>query len=167
MRVHGVSDEAEAILAATAADILRYFERRERNDAADLLAETLLVAWRRVDDLPSDATGARMWMFGIARTVLLGHARDTARRSRLADRLRELARPAATPDADQLLDVRAALARLPGEDAELVRLVHWDGLSLAEAATVLELNASTVRGRYQRARATLAAQLASSVVRES
>jgi len=157
-----VSDAASAILGATAPDLLHYFERRDRNDAADLLAETLVVAWRRVDDLPEDVVQARMWLFGIARMVLLGHARDQARRSRLADRLRDLPEPAAN-DADQALDVRAAIAKLPEADAELVRLVHWDGLTLAEAATVVGINASTARGRYQRARTALAVSLAHSV----
>ena len=37
-------------------DLLRYFRRRvtEPEDAADLLAETGLTAWRRVRDLPAD-----------------------------------------------------------------------------------------------------------------
>lgn len=157
-----MSHAASTILEATAPDLLHYFERRERNDAADLLAETLLVAWRRVDDLPDDEVQARMWLFGVARTVLLGHARDMARRSRLADRLRELPAPVAN-DTDRALDVRAAIAKLSEADAELVRLVHWEGLTLAEAATVVGCNASTARGRYQRARAALAAHLAHSV----
>jgi len=156
-----VSD-AEAVLTKNAPDLLRYFQRREPDDAADLLAETLLVAWRRVHDLPADNTEARMWLFGVARTVVLGHARDTARRSRLADRLRDLPGPIAT-DTDAALDVRAAIADLPEPDAELIRLVHWEGLSVAGAAQVLGINASTARGRYQRSREALAAALGTKV----
>jgi len=163
MRGLGVSADPEAILTANAPDLLKYFERRERNDAPDLLAETLLVAWRRAEDLPADPIEARMWLFVIARTVLLGHGRDSSRRSRLADRLRERTRLESTRDSDLALDVRSAIAELPAADAELIRLVHWEGMTLAGASQVLGLNSSTARGRYQRARETLAARLGHSV----
>jgi RNA polymerase sigma-70 factor (ECF subfamily) len=63
------------------ADLLAYFSRRVTpvEDAADLLADTLMAVWRRVADLPADGTGARMWMFGVARRVcspIIAAARD-------------------------------------------------------------------------------------------
>jgi len=39
--------------------------------------------------------------------------------------------------------------------AELVRLVHWDGLTITDAAEVLGIPASTAQGRYQRAKELL------------
>lgn len=149
-----MSESTVALLEATAPELLRYFERRDRADAADLLGETLLVAWRRAKDIPADPLEARMWLFGVARTVLMGHARDTARRLRLADKLREMA-PSAATDPDGALDVRAAIAALPPDQAELVRLVHWEGFTVAHAASIMGLNASTARGVYQRAKSAL------------
>jgi RNA polymerase sigma-70 factor (ECF subfamily) len=48
-----------------------------------------------------------------------------------------------------------AVAALPDELAELVRLVHWDGFRLVEAAELIGISASTARGRYARARELL------------
>ncbi len=44
------------------------------------------------------------------------------------------------------------IARLSPDLAELVRVVHWDGLSLVAAAEVLGISASTARGHYARAK---------------
>ena len=66
----------------------------------------------------------------------------------------------AAPASDDGAEVRDAIARLAPELAELIRLVHWDGLTLAEAAEVMEIPASTARGRYQRAKQELRDALA-------
>ena len=51
------------------------------------------------------------------------------------------------------------MSRLPDAQRELVMLVHWDGLSIAEAAGVLGLNPSTARSRYSAAREQLRSAL--------
>ncbi|WP_460795718.1 RNA polymerase sigma factor [Microbacterium sp. GXF0217] len=55
--------------------------------------------------------------------------------------------------------MRDAIGRLEPDLAELVRLVHWDRLSLTDAAELLGIPASTARGRYQRAKEQLRAAL--------
>lgn len=152
---------ASATLTAVAPDLLTYFRRRVGDDhAPDLLAETLTTAWRRAALLPRESEGARMWLFGIARNTLLNHERSERRRNRLADRVRSvLADADAAPGADDGLEVRDAVARLDPLLAELVRLVHWEGFTLAQAAVVLGLPASTVRNHYQRAKAELRSTL--------
>ena len=146
-----------ATLGAASADLLAYLQRRAGlDDAPDLLGETMVVAWRRVDDLPSDPERARMWLFGIARKMLLNHARGERRRWALADRIRgQAGTDAASPAADEGTEVRDAIARLDPDLAELVRLVHWERFSLAEAAEVLGIPASTARGRYAKAKEAL------------
>jgi len=54
--------------------------------------------------------------------------------------------------ADEGADVRDAIARLSPEQAELVRLIHWDGFTITDAGQFLGINPSTARTRYQRAR---------------
>jgi RNA polymerase sigma-70 factor (ECF subfamily) len=157
------SDDARITdaIAASSPDLLAYFERRvDAVDAADLLAETMMTAWRRVADLPPDPERARMWLFVTARLTLANADRGERRRWRLANRLRMLLGPGDAPAADEGAEVRDAVARLEPDLAELVRLVHWDGFAIAEAAEVLEISASTARGRYARAKAELRSILA-------
>jgi RNA polymerase sigma factor (sigma-70 family) len=155
-----MSRDAElAVLVATAPDLLRYLRRRAPQEAADLLGEVMLVAWRRAGELPEAPEEARLWLFGVARLVLSNATRSKVRRLRLADALRTRLATDATithgAAADAGAEVRDALDRLPDDLADVVRLVHWEGFSLAEAATVLDVNPSTVRSRYARARAEL------------
>lgn len=155
--------QVEAALATHGPDVLRYLQRRAGDESADLLGATMLVAWRRRKQLPSDPESARRWLFGIARMTLKGHGRDEVRRMRLTARVREQLAPPAEVDHPEALDVRQAISWLPEAQAELVRLVHWEGFSLADAAQVMGLNASTARGRYQKAREELARLLAVTV----
>lgn len=148
--------ELTVALHACSEDLLRYFLRRlEREDAADAVAEVMTIAWTRVDALPTASEDTRMWLFGIAHNVLLHAQRGSIRRARLADRLRSSLMTRSAPAADHGLELRDAIDRLDPDLAELVRLVHWDGFTLAEAATLLGVPASTVRSRYQRARQAL------------
>lgn len=63
-------------------------------------------------------------------------------------------------DADGLAtEMREAIAALDPDDAELVRLVYWDGFRSNEAAAILGINPSTARSRLSRARQTLRAVL--------
>ncbi|MGO3148222.1 MAG: RNA polymerase sigma factor [Leucobacter sp.] len=91
-----------------------------------------------------------MWLFGIARNTLMHVRRGNLRRARLANRLRDSFDVRYSPPSDTGIEVRDALSRMEDELAELIRLVHWDGFSLVEAAALLEIPPSTARGRYQR-----------------
>lgn len=153
----------EALAERLAPALLGYFARRvpEPADAADLVGETFLVLWRRTHDVPDDPDAARMWAFGVARRVLSTYHRTGARRSALTARLRaELEVTARATHADpQVAALRDALDRLDPLDRELVRLVHWDGFTLAEAARLLGKRPGTVRSRYHRARQRLRAEV--------
>lgn len=157
------SPEISDLVTRHAGDVLNYLRRRtdDPEDAADVLAETLTTVWRRVADLPSDDEGARRWFFATARNTLANHRRGRRRASDLSARLRsELAaaqRIAASAHADSVTDVvRDAVRRLPEQQRELVMLVHWEGFTLIEAASVVGVSASTARTRYATARAHLA-----------
>lgn len=156
-----VTRALETALAAASPSLLAYLQRRVGlDDAPDLLGETMVVAWRRAKDLPDDPEHARMWLFGIARGTLLNHARGERRRWALADRIRASAgTDAASPAADEGTEVRDAIARLDPDLAELVRLVHWDRLSLVEAAELLGIPSSTARSRYAKAKEELRSAL--------
>lgn len=162
--LHADDDDAlrvECVVRREAASLLKYFERRcSSDDAADLLSETLLVAWRRRSAMPVVDEEARMWLFGVARRVLATSRRSGVRRQALADRLRDelISRPTAQTGEHDALHV--ALQGLHPLDAEIIRLLHWDGLTLAEIAEHLHRPAGTIRSRYSRARDALRAELA-------
>ncbi|TPW77004.1 RNA polymerase sigma factor [Schumannella sp. 10F1B-5-1] len=148
--------------------LLAYFLRRveSREDAADLVAETLVVAWRRVRSLPTVREERILWLFGVAANVLSNHRRATRRSARLAEKLRAtVARAVEEPATAEALDVRAAIASLTPDTAELIRLVHWEGFTIAEASSVLGVSPSTGRSRYAAAKAALRARLSVDVDR--
>jgi RNA polymerase sigma factor (sigma-70 family) len=134
--------------------VLRYALRRADADtAADVLAETFLVAWRRIDRVPASA---RPWLLGVARRVLANHRRGERRRLALLARL--AAEPAA-PSPAAAVDVPAAIRRLAVRDREALMLVHWDGLTPSEAAKVAGCTPIAFRSRLHRAHRRLARDL--------
>jgi RNA polymerase sigma-70 factor, ECF subfamily len=153
----------EAVYAAHHALIFGYALRRTANpeDAADILAETFLIAWRRLDEVPAGGN-ARLWLYGVARRVLANYYRGERRRSALADRLRgEFAASYQPPEYDgERAVIASALARLPENQRELLTLNAWEGLDYGQLAVVLGCSRNAVRIRLHRARARLAAELA-------
>lgn len=154
------SDAVTALVEREAPGLLAYFMRRVASpeDAADLLGDTLLVVWRRKAAIPDDPTKARMWMYGVARKVLSGHRRGNRRRTALGDRLR--IQLMATPTTfvngmDDHSDVRELIEALPAVDREIIRLVHWEGFTLAEVADIMSMRPGTVRSRHSRAMSAL------------
>ncbi|SNS25815.1 RNA polymerase sigma-70 factor, ECF subfamily [Streptosporangium subroseum] len=72
----GARDRFEALYLACYPAVHRYALRRTDSvdDVADVIAETFLTAWRRLDDVPEgDAT--LLWLYGAARRVLTNHRR--------------------------------------------------------------------------------------------
>lgn len=142
-------------------EILRYALRRcgEPQDAADVVAETFLIAWRRLGDVPLGAD-ARLWLYATARRVLANHRRGAGRRSRLADRLREeLRRQIPAQDPGGRSDLLEALTEMNEADRELLMLIGMEGLTPGQAARVLGIRTVTARTRLHRARRRLRALL--------
>ncbi|MGJ9425281.1 RNA polymerase sigma factor [Nesterenkonia halotolerans] len=155
--IHSHDSPLDAALRANSVDLLHYFERRTTDDAAaDLVAETMLVAWQREQDCPAGAEASRMWLYGIAHHVLNNAERGQRRRHRLANKLKTMLHPhEASHAADEGVEVRDAVQQLDPELSELVKLVHWEGFGVADAGQILGLPASTARSRYQRAKEQL------------
>ena len=147
-------------LARELIDPLRHYLARRTDPATadDVLSDTLLVCWRRLDDVPDNALP---WAYGVARNCLANAQRGERRRQRLAARISVVAPPdqvTPTPDArdDELLE---AMAALRPEDAELLRLWAWERLAPAEIATVLQVSANAASIRLHRARQKLRDEL--------
>ena len=138
--------------------IREFCRRRVPKDVVDdVVAETFLTAWRRIDDIPRGEQSL-LWLYGVAYRVIGNHWRSAARRRRLEDRLQVISGGAAsgTDDAvvaaDQRRMVLDAAARLNDKDADVLRLAAWEQLSTAEIAAVLGIAPNAVRQRLHRAK---------------
>jgi RNA polymerase sigma-70 factor (ECF subfamily) len=140
--------------------LLGYAVRRvsDPSEAADVVAEVFLTAWRRIDAVPAGPQ-ARPWLFGTARRVLANHHRGERRRHALADRLRsDLSSMSSVPDpADAVVQpsLKAALRQLSDDDQEILTLTAWEGLAREQIAVALGVSRSTLRLRLHRARRRL------------
>jgi RNA polymerase sigma factor (sigma-70 family) len=138
--------------------ILAYLLRRveEPADAADLLADTFLVAHRRPHAVPH-GDEARLWLYAVARKQLSNHRRGANRHVRLLGALSETLRtlPPEPAPSVEILAVRAAVRQLPDRDREVLMLTAWDGLTAPEVAVVLSITPDAVRTRLARARGRL------------
>jgi len=136
--------------------VLRFAATRiDPERAKDVAADTFLVAWRRLDDVPAEP---RAWLLGVARKVIAGQFRSETRRSALTLRLEGEAGRADVDLAADLADrdeVLAAFAGLRERDREVLRLVAWDGLDAADAAEVLGVTRLAFTVRLHRARRRL------------
>ncbi|HTW07103.1 MAG TPA: RNA polymerase sigma factor, partial [Acidimicrobiales bacterium] len=132
--------------------------RANKDEAAEALAHTFEVAWRRLGTIPDDA--ALPWLIGVARHVLSEVRRSASRQGALVARLRATAvAPAGGGDpADEVADrelLLSALGSLSPRHQEAVLLVAWDGLSEQEAAASLGISRGAFALRLYRARARL------------
>jgi RNA polymerase sigma-70 factor (ECF subfamily) len=149
--------DARAEFESVAREILEPLRRFlvRRTDAAtadDVLAETLLVCWRRYDELPEPALP---FAYGVARLCLANAERSSRRQRRLAGRIATLDPPHEAPDPvgdDRLAE---AMAELSPDDAELMRLWAWEQLAPSEIATVLDITPNAASIRLHRARKRL------------
>jgi RNA polymerase sigma factor (sigma-70 family) len=148
------TDEFRAIYSAHHAALCAYFARRVgRGEVEDLVAETFVVAWRK---LPRRIEHPLPWLYAVAGKVLANHRRKSARRDGvdIGDRL---AGSAPADPAETLSDhhLAQAFAQLSERDREAIRLVAWEGLSLADAARAARCGAPAFAVRLSRARRRL------------
>lgn len=151
----------EALARDELVEPLRRFLARRTDPATadDVLAETLLVCWRRFDELPEHPVP---WAYGVARRCLANAQRSVRRQQRVTARLAVVDPPREA--ADDPVDGRddalhQALGRLHEDDAELLRLWAWEQLTHAEIASVLGVTTNAVGIRMHRARAKLREEL--------
>jgi RNA polymerase sigma factor (sigma-70 family) len=147
--------------------VMRYAARRTDPDTArDVVAETFLVAWRRLDTVPERAAEAEPWLYAVARRILANADRSQRRADRVKARLaHERQATAQVPDPADAVTERArveqALLTLPDADQEALRLIGWEELSLAGAALAMGCSRTAMAVRLHRARRRLASALKS------
>ena len=152
-----IINDFDRLVRDTSPSLLAYLTRRvdPPHDAADVLAETLLTAYRKLTSVPDDHREAKFWLFSIARRQLANYHRGKQRHHNLATRLAESIR--ISPAEATATTGQDFLDHLPEKDRELVMLVVWDGFAVSEAGRVLGISRSTARSRYARAKEKLRA----------
>jgi RNA polymerase sigma-70 factor (ECF subfamily) len=144
-------------LFALFAPRVKAFARRRGADAQvaeDLAQDVMLTVWRRAGQFDRTKAAASTWIFTIARNRRIDMIRREARPDfdpEDPSLQGESARPA---DADlharrQERDLRRAVARLPEEQAELMRLAYFEDKSHGVIAAQLDLPLGTVKSRIR------------------
>lgn len=123
----------------------------DRGLAEDLVQEVFTRVWRHADSFDPKRASFRTWLYGIARNAIIDVKRRQAARPRLA---------AVAPDDDQQASpeepieavllrwqVQSALERLTPEHREVIRLAHFQGLTLREIAERTGIPLGTVKSR--------------------
>lgn len=154
----------EAVAATVYEPLQRYLRRRTpTDDASALLNDTLLVIWRRLDDVPID--DPIPWSFGVAKRCLANHRRGENRRLRLVGKITAYAQATEPFEVPSVSDdhnpgLTAALGELDEVERELIRLWAWEQLEPREIAVVLDTTSNAVSVRLSRAKKKIEIALA-------
>jgi RNA polymerase sigma-70 factor, ECF subfamily len=145
--------------------LLRYLLRVTLGDlreAEDLLQETMLRAWRYLQDHQLDLVRLRAWLYVVARRAAIdaGRARRARPKEVILTDLGSL--PAARDDIERMLvslTLRRALLSLSPEHRDVLIAVYYRGLTAREAAEMLGIPEGTVKSRTYYAQRALAAAI--------
>jgi RNA polymerase sigma-70 factor, ECF subfamily len=143
-----------AMFDTHAGRVYAYAVRRSTPDVAnEVVGETFLIAWRKLDGVPGDPLP---WLLNVARKVLANRRRSAERQQAFATNLARSLRSSPLFDpADAIptkLAIEAALDRLPPAEREALALVAWDGLDVGAGATAAGCTRATFSVRLHRAR---------------
>jgi RNA polymerase sigma-70 factor (ECF subfamily) len=142
------------------------------HDAEDVVQETLMRAWRRIEDFERRSS-IGTWLYRIATNACLDELERRPRRPEPVqpypdERLEEAAEPVVDPAARYAqregveLAFLTAIQRLPGRQRATLILRDVLGWTAAETAELLESTVTAVNSSLQRARATIDAELPAS-----
>jgi RNA polymerase sigma-70 factor (ECF subfamily) len=146
-----------AVYERTYVKVVGFATRRARTpeDAADVVAETFLIAWRRFDQVPTGEP-ALYWLYATARFVLANEGRAEQRRSvtieRIATDLRRFFPDQEFALEDERANGRAAFARLTSKERDVLLLAAWEGLDARGIVAVLGCSPTAARIRLHRSR---------------
>lgn len=121
------------------------------HELEDLSQDTLCVVWRKLGEYNGSAR-LETWIFRFCFLELLKRLRDFRNKPRPTEDLEsspELSSspPEAPVDSDH---IHEGLDRLDPDEADAVRLKHFEGLTLREVGERLGQSENTIKGRYYR-----------------
>jgi RNA polymerase sigma-70 factor (ECF subfamily) len=151
-------------------DLIRYLPnllafamslRRNRQDADDLLQETMLKAWSNIDTF-TEGTNLRAWLFTIMRNTHNTQYRksEKERMNEYLGDASEVGVPPRQMSTAEARDILKALQKLDHHQRETLLLVAAQGFNYEEAAKIVDCPVGTIKSRLNRARKRLAKVLA-------
>jgi RNA polymerase sigma-70 factor, ECF subfamily len=152
------------VYEASYARILGYALRRSSSpeDAADAVAETFAIAWRKLAEMPN-GDEAILWLYAVARRVLANQRRKQTRQTELIDLLAREYEEAVSLDPQPGIGPSTALIEswraLRPADRDLLGLLVWETLTGAQIAKVIDCPRTVVKVRLHRARRRFAREL--------
>jgi RNA polymerase sigma factor (sigma-70 family) len=137
-----------------------YLTRRAgRGLAEELLGEVWIGAFGSRRTYDRSFPDARPWLFGVALNTLRRHWRSRPAEDPVPDLASLAAGWDPWPAVDERIDgeivLRTALAQLPPEEREILTLVVWEDLTIADAARTLGIPPGTARRYLHQARLAL------------
>jgi RNA polymerase sigma-70 factor (ECF subfamily) len=149
---------------AAFADLFQHFAPRVKSymlklGSADGMAEelaqqTLLQVWRKAQLFDPDKAAASTWIFRIARNIRIDVLRkqkhffdDDFDLAKIEDEQEDA--EVKISREQKIRHVALALAKLPQDQAKIIRMSFYDGLSHGEIAKQLELPLGTVKSRIR------------------
>lgn len=137
---------------------------RRRDDAEEIVQDTLIEAHRRFPELRTPEK-VHAWFFRIARNACLMRRRSHSHRSTVPiDCAMDVMDTCTLPEAELLKResneaLTEALLTLPEDQRMLILLRYFEGLSTEEAAEVLEMTPDAVKTKLYRIRSTIRKKL--------
>jgi RNA polymerase sigma-70 factor (ECF subfamily) len=130
-------------------------------DAEDIVQECFLALLGPDCGYDAGRTALRTYLFGAVRNQALKRMRGREEGAAEADAPADPRSPESDALRAEAADVVArAVAALPENQRSALVLAHYEQLSLAEIAAILEIDVAAVKSRLQRARANLRESLA-------
>lgn len=134
--------------------------RSDRDQVEDVVANVFLVAWRKIDEIPTGAQ-ALYWLYRVAYRSIGRQWRGSARQRQLKKKLDGLGRHMPIPPEDFVFQdeeaqiVLTAIQGLRPRDREALLLAEWEQLSGPEVAEILDISYAAAKQRIHRARRSL------------
>ena len=144
---------------------------RDGGIAEDLVQETFLRAWNRVQAFDAEKGALGAWLLAVARNRAIDYLRSAEGRQRNTTELQETEHPALFADmekqlfnSDRVRRVKAALEKLSANHREVIELAYFEGLSQTEMAERMGQPLGTVKTWVRTALRTLREELGTAVV---
>ena len=124
----------------------------DRGAADELVQHVFTSVWRHAESYDRRRGSVRTWVYGIARNAIIDRQRRTSVRPGLAASAEdETNEPGSLDESIEQIALRwqvtAALARLSPQHHEVVRLAHYEGMTMREIAESKGLPIGTIKSR--------------------